>query len=52
MSRSYKTEPARKAERQRRDARRSKRNENDSHLEHLVDARPAYPRRWTPLERA
>lgn len=52
MSRSFKTEPARKAERQRREARRSKRNENDSHLEHLVDARPAYPLRWTPTRRA
>lgn len=52
MSRSFKTEAARKAERQRRDARRSKRNENDSHSETSVDARPAYPRRWTPPGRA
>jgi hypothetical protein len=57
MSRSFKTEAARKAAHQRRVERRSKRdaNENHSHSQgkkDLVDARPDSPPRWTAGWRA
>ena len=62
MSRSYKTEPARKAAHQRREARHSKIEWRDNFSEstdqaktvptHPVDASPARERLWTPLGRA
>lgn len=62
MSRSFKTEAARKTAHQRREARHSKIEWRDNFSEcaqaealckkPVVDARPAYPRRWTPPGRA
>lgn len=62
MSRSYKTEPARKAAHQRREARHSKIEWRDNFLgssqaealfkKTVVDAGPRSPSRWTPPGRA
>lgn len=59
MSRSFKTEAARKAAHQRREARHSKIESRHSSLEstphartvpkHLVDASPAREQAWPPL---